>query len=69
MGPLSRKLIDRLGARFGLYRDEPPVRLRIRTHLEKYDHTGPTPRLVEYLVAEEGTVVHRETYSNGVNRG
>ncbi|MFQ5831069.1 MAG: hypothetical protein ACE5JD_18255 [Candidatus Methylomirabilia bacterium] len=37
------------------------VKIRERTHVEKFDHSGDTPKLIEYLIVEDGRVVHRET--------
>jgi hypothetical protein len=43
--------------------DEAPVKIRTRLHVEKFDHSGETPTLVEHLVIEDGVgIVERNTF-------
>lgn len=35
------------------------IKIKERAHVEKFDMTGDTPQLVEYLIVEDGRVVER----------
>ena len=46
----------------GGFLDVADVRVTESACVEKFDHTGDTPQLVERLVTEDGRLISRETF-------